>query len=266
MTSPLRAEPQYLQIMPGPSAWPFLAAVFTAGFFILLTVQAYFVSFACGILAVLCVLRWLWDTDRPVREVAVDVGAGIRLPIYVTGPSSHGWWAMVVLLVVIGMIFLMAVFSFLYLYGVQPQFWVAPAGAAALAAILPAYAAAAGLALLSRHMLAREATKLWTPGVLFLCATLALAAGVAGDLWSWLDSGLRPTDSGQGATVYALLTLEATLTSIALLMAGYISARNSRGMIVRPRNNSLDLCVLFVAYAAGQGALTAILTRAFGGG
>ncbi|WP_234810827.1 hypothetical protein [Sphingobium herbicidovorans] len=48
-------------------------------------------------------------------------------------------------------------------------------------------------------------------------------------------------------------------------MAGYLSARNSRGMIVRPRNNSLDLCVLFVAYAAGQGALTAILTRVVGG-
>ena len=41
ITSPLRAEPQYLQIMPGPSGWPLLAAVFTAGFFLLLTVKAY---------------------------------------------------------------------------------------------------------------------------------------------------------------------------------------------------------------------------------
>lgn len=182
-----------------------------------------------------------------------------------TGPGSHGWWAMVILLVVIGMIFLMGVFSFLYLYGVQPQFWVAPVGWEWLVAVLPAYGAAAGLAVLSRHMLARDKTRLWTPGVLFLCAALALAGAVAIDLWSWLDSGLRPTDSGQGATIYALLSLEAMLAAIGLLMAAYLSARNSRGMIVRPRNNSLDLCVLFVAYAAGQGALTAILTRAFGG-
>ncbi len=263
VTSPIRAEPQYIQIMPGPSVWPLLAAVFTAGFFILMTVQAYAVSFACGVLAVLCVLRWLWDTDRLVHEETIDVGAGIRLPTYYTGPGSHGWWAMIVLLVVIAMIFIMALFSFVYLFGVQPAFWVAPAGRGWLAAILPAYGAAAGLALLARFMLARESTELWTPGVLFVCAVAALVAGIGIDLWSWIDAGLRPDASGQGATVYALLSLEVVLTGIAVLMAGYISARNARGLIVRPRNNSLDLCVLFTVYAAGQGTVTAVLTRLF---
>jgi cytochrome c oxidase subunit I+III len=264
ITSPLRAEPEYLQIMPGPSAWPFLAAIFTAGFFLLMTVQAYGPSFACGVLAVVCVLRWLWDTDRRVKEDEVDVGAGILLPTYVTGPRSHGWWAMIILLIVIGMIFVMALFSFFYLFGVQPRFWVAPAGLGSLAAILPAYGVAGALALLARYMLAREKTRLWTPGVLFLCAALALALGTALDLWSWIASGLRPDQSGQGATVYALLSLDATLAAVGLLMAAYISARNSRGMIVRPRNNSLDLCVLWVLYAAGQGTMTALVTRAFG--
>jgi cytochrome c oxidase subunit I+III len=241
-----------------------LAAVFTAGFFLLLTVQAYSPSFTCGILAVLCVLRWLWDTDRLVKDETVDVGAGICLPTYVTGRGSHGWWAMVILLVVVGMIFIMAVFSLLYLYGVQPRFWVASASPVWLAAVLPAYAAAAGLALLARYMLAREATEHWTPGVLFLGAALALAGGIAIDLWRWIASGLRPDASGQGATVFALLSLEIVLAAIGLLMAIYISARNSRGMIVRPRNNSLDLCVMWICYAAGQGALTALITRAFG--
>ena len=265
VTSPLRAEPQYLQIMPGPSAWPFLAALFTAGFFLLLTVQAYFPAFACGLLATLCVLRWLWETDRLVKEETVDVGAGILLPTYVTGPSSHGWWAMVILLVVTAMIFAMAVFSFFYLYGVHPSFWVEPAGRDRLAIVLPAYALAAGAALFARHMLARPQTQLWTPGVLFLCAALALAAGIGIDLWSWIATGLRPDASGQGAIVYALLSLETILAAVGLLMAAYIAARNSRGMIVRPRNNSLDLCVLWVVYAAGQGSLTALLTRAVGG-
>ncbi len=40
ITSTARAEPQYVQIMPGPSWWPLLAALFTAGFFLLLTVKA----------------------------------------------------------------------------------------------------------------------------------------------------------------------------------------------------------------------------------
>src|SRR3546814_10004654 len=37
ITIPVRAAPQYLQIMMGPSVWPLLGAVFTAGFFLLLT-------------------------------------------------------------------------------------------------------------------------------------------------------------------------------------------------------------------------------------
>jgi len=157
------------------------------------------------------------------------------------------------------------VFSFLYLYGVHPSFWIAPPAPATLALVLPLYVGAAGLALLARYMLAREATERWTPGVLYVCAALALAGGIGADLWSWRAAGLWPSASGQGATVYALLSLEAILAAIGLLMAGYISARNSRGMLTRPRNNSVDLCVLWVVYAAGQGAVTALLTRMFGG-
>src|SRR5690606_14074283 len=107
-TSPLRAEPQYLQRMPGPSIWPLLGAVFTAGFFMLLTIQAYWDGVASGVLAVASIIRWLWETARPMPDDSADVGAGIRVPTYVRGPASHGWWAMVVLLIVAGMIFLMA--------------------------------------------------------------------------------------------------------------------------------------------------------------
>jgi hypothetical protein len=48
------------------------------------------------------------------------------LPTDVTGSSAHGWWAMICVLVVAGMIFLMAVFGYLFLYGVHPTFWTVP--------------------------------------------------------------------------------------------------------------------------------------------
>jgi len=73
-------------------------------------------------------LRRLWETDRPVAPREADIGAGIMVATYATGPHTHGWWAMAILLVVTGMIFLMAVFSYLYLYGIHPGFWI-PAGA-----------------------------------------------------------------------------------------------------------------------------------------
>ena len=265
VTSPIRAEPQYLQIMPGPSVWPLLAAVFTAGFFIILTIQGYGIAVFSGLLAILCVLRWLWEADRPVAAESADIGAGIQVPTYVTGPTTHGWWAMVVLLIVIGMIFLMAVFSYLYLWGIHPGFWRSPPDPLWLGPILLGHGAAAGLALFGRWMLAREKTTLWTPGVLIVLSAGALLLAFGADFYSWRASGLAPDASGQGATVYAFLSMQGLLTAIAALMAAFLSARNSRGLIVRPRNNSYDLIVLFIAYTAAQGAISALLARLFPG-
>jgi cytochrome c oxidase subunit I+III len=265
ITSPLRAEPQYLQIMPGPSPWPLLAAIFTAGFFILLTIQAYGAGLVSGLIAIPCVLRWLWETDRPVAVERADIGAGIKVPTYVTGPGTHGWWAMIILLIVIGMIFLMTIFSYLYLWGIHPGFWRSPPDVTWLVPILAGYGAAAAVAFFGRWMLAREKTRLWTPGVLIVVAAGTLAAGFGVDWWSWRGSGLEPTASGQGATVYAFLLLQGILTAIAALMAAYLSARNSRGLIVRPRNNSYDLVTMFIAYSGAQGALGALLVRLFPG-
>lgn len=265
ITSPLRAEPQYLQIMPGPSVWPLLAAIFTAGFFVLMTIEAYTPALTSGVLAILGVLRWLWETDRPVHEKSVDVGAGIQLPTYVTGGSTHGWWAMVVLLIVIFMIFLMMVFSYLYLYGIHPGFWASPADQIWLPFIVGGNGVAIGLALFARHLMTRPKTTLWTPPTLLLLAVGALAAALVIDLWTWRTSGLGPVESAQGATVYAFLSLQAALTAIVVLMGGYIAVRNSRGLIVRPRNNSVDLMVLFLGYTAMQGSLAALLVRLFPG-
>jgi cytochrome c oxidase subunit I+III len=261
VTSPLRAEPQYLQIMPGPSAWPFAAALFTAGFFLALTVQAYGFAWVSGVLAVVATLRWLWETDRPVAEKEVDIGAGIMVPTYVTGPSSHGWWAMIILLVVLAMIFIMALFSLAFLWSNQPAFWAAPP---ALAAALPTGALCA-LALIcalgARPLLRRGAGM--SVGLLIAAAALAGAA-----LWldfaGWRASGLDPQASGQGAVIHALHALQACAVGIGALMAGYCAVRAVRGLVIQPKNNSIDLAALFIAYTAVQGAVGTVFGRAIG--
>jgi cytochrome c oxidase subunit I+III len=265
ITSPLNAEPQYLQIMPGPSAWPFFSAVFTAGFFLLLTVQAYSIGMISGVLAILCVLRWLWETDRPVKPARADIGAGIEVPTYVTGPSTHGWWATIVLLIVIGMIFVMALFSYLYLYGVHADFWTSPPAAIWLAPLLLLYGGGIGLALLARRLLAREKSTLWSPPTNMVLAAGALALAWAIDFLTWRASGLAPEASGQGATVYGLIAHQGLVTFIALLIALYVAARNSRGLVTRPRNNSFDLATLFLVYTGAQGAIAALVVRLFPG-
>jgi cytochrome c oxidase subunit I+III len=266
ITSPLRAEPQYLQIMPGPSVWPLLGAVFTAGFFLLMTIQAYTPAIVCAILAVPAILRWLWDTDRPVAERTVDVGQGIRLPTYATGPGTHGWWATVILLIVVFMVFLMTVFSFAFVYGIHPEYWRDLGSTGWLAAIVPLYAAGAGLVLLGRWLLARKTSTHWSPPTQVLLGTAAIALAWAIDWRSWHGAGLDPELTAQAALVMAFVTQQGLLIAVAVLMALYLALRTARDIVVRPRSVTFDVIVLFLLYTAAQGAASALLTRLFPGG
>lgn len=263
ITSPVRAEPQYLTIMMGPSVWPFLAAVFTAGFFLLLTVQAYFLSVACLPLAIFSVLRWLWDTDRPPPMPKVDVGAGIMLPTYVTGRSAHGWWAIICLLIVCFMIFLMAVFGYLFLYGVHPSFWTMPTERWWAWPIAGLYGFGAALVLLGWRLLKREGSTVWSPTAALLFGAGAVTAALAIDWFSWRAQGIDPELTSQGAMSHAMLALQGQLVAVILLMAIYLAARTARGLVTRPANTTFDVVALFTLYTAAQGAATALLIRLF---
>ena len=70
------------------------------------------------------ILIWMWAAD-PKPMAPVDIGGGLKLPTYASGPMSHSWWAMVVLLLVAGSLYLAYVFSYLYLWTVSPQVWPA---------------------------------------------------------------------------------------------------------------------------------------------
>ncbi|PXA97597.1 cytochrome ubiquinol oxidase subunit I [Nostoc sp. 3335mG] len=263
VTSPINAEPQYLQLMPGPSPWPLAAAIFTAGFFLALTVQAYAFSVASAVFAVAAVLRWVWDTDRRVDIEGVDIGADIRVPTYVTGPASHGWWAMVTLVVVMGMIFTMALFGLAFLFTNQPDFWSPPPAFAASWPIFALELLALVLAVGSRPLLRRGAS--WAV-IAQALAALVLIGAVLLDYGQWRATGLLPDASGQGAIVFALQSLQVMVVGIAALMAGYACARALRGLVSVPANNTVDLVALFLAYSAGQGVVGSMMSRLFGAG
>ena len=101
--------------------------------------------------------------------------------------------------------------------------------------------------------------------LLVLLAAAALAAGVSADVWSWQAAGLRPEASGQGATVFGLMSMQAFMTSVALLMAGYLVVRVARGLVSPARSSTVHLIALYIAYAGLQGALGAAVVRLFPG-
>ena len=150
----------------------------------------------------------------PRRRPPVDIGGGIRLPTYAAGPLSHSWWAMVVLLLVAGSLFLAYVFSYLYLWTVSPQVWPEPASLAP--AIWPLSSAAlllasGGAALLSARILpAQHASRIpFTMTITF--GLFALGAALGLEAWTHRNAGLDPVADAHAAMVAMSLFLQAQL-------------------------------------------------------
>jgi len=266
VTSPLRAEPQYVQVMPGPSWWPLLSALFTAGFFLLLTVKAYPLSATCGVLAVACIMRWLWLNDRHLPQRDVDAGGGVVLPTYVAGPQSHAWWGAMLLCITLGMVFLMAMFAYLYLLGAQPAARQVPTPRGALVPGGALLLVAAGCTWAARPAMARFARGSGLSALLLTVSMLCLAGALAVDVRDWWQAGLRGAHSGHAAAVYAMLSWHGSIVVAVVLSAFFYLLRWMRGLAPRPANKTLDALRLLFLYAAMEGAAALLLPRWIPGG
>jgi cytochrome c oxidase subunit I+III len=242
------------------------AAVFTAGFFLILTVQAYLIAVVSGLLAIYCIWEWAWRLDRPNANATVDVGGGVRLPTYVSGSSSHGWWAMVITLIVGGMVAAMACFSYVFLWSRRPDLWQAPPDLASLPLTLGLLAVAGlgGWAGQGALKLDRPRSPMIAAG-LMLVAAVAAGGAWAAEAWAWWDSGLRPDASSQGATVFALLAWQGLFVGICLLMGPFALLRWLFGHLSPERPATFELIALFLAFTALQGGVTTLLVRLFPG-
>ena len=267
VTSPLTAEPQYVLRIPRPSGWHVWGAIFTAGFFLILTIQAYAASVISGILAIYCILRWCWFLDRPNTQDSVDIGAGIRVPTYAAGPTSHGWWAMVITLIVAGMVATMAGFSYVFLWSRRPDLWQAPPEIGSMILGLGLLAAAALLAVGSARVLRLARPRSGVAAALMMAlAAAALAASWGNEIAAWWSSGLRPDVSSQGASVFALIGWQGFFAAVAVIMGLYAVMRWVFGLLDASRPSTFDLIALFIVFSAGQGTVAMLLTRLFPGG
>jgi len=266
-TSPIDAVPRYIIQVPGPGWPPFLSAVFTAAFFLLLTVKALYPAYIFGALALGTMIWWLWQSDPGPTRPPADIGGGIILPVYVTGPTNHSWWAMVILMVVSGMTYLCMIFSYLFLWLVNPSAW--PSAGVSLP---PGWAGIAGIALygLSSALVWRADRRLHGPEhrsravpILLATALAPLLAASGLDLWSELSVGLEPTASAYGAAVMTLVALQAFFVALIALMAAFTLARWWAGTLDRVRRSVFDNTMLLWHYTAAQGIVALVVIHGF---
>jgi cytochrome c oxidase subunit I+III len=267
VTSVIEARPQYVIQMPGNGWGHLLAAVFTAACFLLLTIKVVAPALVCGVLAIVSCLVWVWELDKGPGKGPVPIGAGITLPVYITGPTGHGWWAMVILMLVAGSLYLAYLFSYLYLWTVSPQVW--PSNPQSLPGLqwpvlsaLLFIAGAAFFAIAKKTLAAPGRKPLWTP-LLVLAGALStvLAVGVAiGCHW---QAGLRPAASSYGALVYMDGVLTGQLVFAVLIMSLFVIARHFTGKLDRVRSATLENTNLLAYYAVAQGLVGLLLIHGF---
>jgi cytochrome c oxidase subunit I+III len=255
VTSPRAARPQYVAVLPGDGWPPFLAAIATAAFFVLLTVAQPLPAAAAGAFALAMILAWVWQTDRGPGSGPADVGGGLRLPLGASGPTSHAWWAMGVLLIVAATSFASLVFSCVYLARGAQDGWP-PAGQSLPAWGWPAAATAAwaavsaALAAASRALGGVRAT--WFRALVSVAALVALAAVGLEVAGQW-RAGLAPGRHAYGATVAAVASVQAFSTVVVVVMAAYSLVRSWCGRLDRGRRLTFDMTMLAGHYVAAQG-------------
>ena len=270
VTSPIDARPVYVMQVPGPHWGPFLAGIATTIFFYLLTFKLVLPAVFFGVVAVALILWWVWDLDHgPVRRPA-HIGGGLVLPVYTSGSVNHSWWGTVTLLLVQGAFFTCLVFSYFFLWLVNPHSWPPP-GVSMPSLAWPAVAAALYAASSAAIFFAGRALARPSSGalqLLFPSALLLFAAAVGVQVYSEWQTGLRPTQHSYGAMVYLFGALQGFLGGVLLVMAGFTMARSLAGKLDAVRRVTFDNTMLLWHYATAQGlvavGIVSLFPRALG--
>jgi cytochrome c oxidase subunit 1/cytochrome c oxidase subunit I+III len=258
VTSVIDARPIQVQRVTGPTWITLLAALFLSGLFILPTFKLYGLAAVSGGLAGACVIWWLWTaTARVPEKEQKDVGLGLTLPTYASGPDAVGWWGMWITMLGDATAFASLVFGFFFYWTSRADF--PPPGAEhavpLLVALTAALAVAAwGATLGARAVNARgrvgRARALLATGV---ALTLAAAAAATGSVWP-----LEPTSHVYPAILSALTLWLVLHLALGAVMQAYCLAGSVFGKMTPTHDADLANVALYWHFAV----LTALITTA----
>ncbi|SDF71416.1 MULTISPECIES: cytochrome c oxidase subunit I [unclassified Duganella] len=263
VTSPVQARPLYVQVLPGDSWLPLTAALGTAGFFLLLTIQMAIAAWICGVIAVASVVAWMWQSDSLPLTRTARVADDVVLPVGAHGVLSHSWWSTIIMLVVDATIFASFVFAHIHIAmrldicpppgnSLPPAAWSwATCGALLAGSLLMAWAR-------------RRAADGWQRAA-FALALICMLSGVAGEIGAHLAAGLDATATAWAATVAAMLAYQGLHAVLLTILALYLWARSWCGRLSAVNRATLDNCTLVWHYVTLQGLAMVVALRLVSG-
>jgi cytochrome c oxidase subunit I+III len=264
VTSVIDARPQQCQRLPGPSFITPLAALTTGGFFIFGTFDWWWPAIASAVVATGVISYWLWvgTAHRPEKDEK-DVGLGLKLPLYVSGPASIGWWGMFIMLLADLTAFVCLVFGYFFFWTIHDDFPPKGSGpgvfwpAVATLMLLGAWA----LVLLARRWNERN----WSVGfyAALLSAAGLAAAGGAALVNGPHSTGLDPTAHAYPAIVWLLVIWTVLHVAVGVIMLFYCLARRIAGRMTARYDIDIHNVALYWHFTILTAVIAALVIGGF---
>lgn len=259
ITSVLDAHPLQCQRVATSTTITIISAALLGGVFVALTFELWILALLSGIGTLSAILWWLWTgTGETPEKKTKDVGLGLRLPLYASGPDSVGWWAMFITMVGDGTAFASLIFGYFFYWTIHPDFTLGQPGPGmrwpmiALSLFVAAWAAMLG----ARRLNASG----WIDGArvaLVAAFLLTLAASAAGFAGPW-QHDMQPTAHVYPAIVWILVIWALAHAAVGSVMQLYCLARSLAGRLTREHDMELHNVALYWHFMA----ITAVITFA----
>ncbi|GGN47597.1 cytochrome c oxidase subunit I [Novosphingobium indicum] len=259
ITTVLDARPLAVVRLGTPSWKPMMTAFTLGGVFILTTYHLYWAALVSGVATLAMILWWLWTGTAEIPEKpSKPIGHGMELPLYISGSSSPGWWAMFITMMADATAFSGLVFGYYFFWTVHEDF--PPAALADAPGVFwPVVALAVGLAAWGLTFAAREVLARGNIGIaraMLVAGWLAcLGSGAAGLAGPWL-SGMDPALHTYPAIVWTLAIWTAAHAAVGAIMIGYVLARSVAGYCLPKHDADLRNVTVYMHFLA----LTTLVT------
>ena len=265
VTTSVDATPVQCMRIPGPTFITLVAAVVVGGVFIFPTYKMYAWMGVSAVLALAAILTWLWTGTGEIPEKDFkDVGRGVTLPLYISGRSSMGWWAMCITMLAVFTAFLSLVFGYFFYWTLHEDF--PPDGTPGPGVLWPVIdatllAGAWCLTVLAYKWNAQDSARGFYAALLAAVALAVVGTGalVAGP-WS---TGLDPTAGVYPATVWLLVIWAAVHVGVGVIMQLYCVARRLAGRMTSRYDMDIANVALYWHFTAVTVGITVAVVAGF---
>lgn len=257
VTSVLDARPEQVLRVGGTSKVTILSAFSLGAVFIALTFKWWIAGAIAAFTCFCAILYWLWTGTGEIPEKPQkDVGVGLALPLYASGPSSVGWWAMFITMVGDSTAFASLIFGYFFYWTIHEDFTAGSAGPGMMwplvSAALIVFAWLATLAARHFNALARTA---FARAALIVALALTVVASAAGIAGPWLHA-MNPTAHVYPAIVWVLVCWTVVHACVGAVMLAYCLARSLAGRLTKTHDMDLRNVALYWHFLA----ITALIT------